>query len=162
MLTFLRFPHPFPCRNLAVRSPVSHCQERAPTAICAFALPAARDGAGRLATSCLTSPARGTWSQAADPATHQRGCPGTKRVRERGRSLVLVRWSYQCADVAPRHARLKMTAATCWERRRVQAVLRAGGTHLLDAQGHVHTPASNCTDGSGAGERDEEVQFAVG
>ena len=65
-------------------------------ALRAVALPAARDGAGRLATSCLTTPARGTRSQiaiprrataAVSPLTVHRPRDGPGTVAGRGCSL---------------------------------------------------------------------------
>ena len=69
------------------------------TALRAVVLPAARDGAGRLATSFLTTPARGAWSQIALPrranaAVHtleKNVCGAEYRLR------FAVRRPYRCA-----------------------------------------------------------------
>ena len=82
-------------------------------ALRAVALPAARDGAGRLATSFPTTPARGTWSQTAIPRRSNAAVPALKTCAapvadsdfsSDGRT--------SAQDVAPRHARPETTFAT--------------------------------------------------
>ena len=84
------------------------------TALRAVALPAARDGAGRLATSCPTTHARGTWSQTAIPRRASAGVPALKTCAAAMADSDLSsdgRTSAQ--DVAPRYARPGTTAASC-------------------------------------------------
>ena len=84
------------------------------TALRAVALPAARDGSERLATSSLTTPARGTRSQTAIPRRASAAVPAPKTCEAPGADSEFSsdgRTSAQ--NVAPRHAGPRVTAARC-------------------------------------------------
>ena len=82
-------------------------------ALRAVALPAARDGAERLATSCLTTPARGTRSQIAIPRRANAAVLALKTC-----AVPWVYWDLpsdgrtSAQEGAPRYARPRVTAAT--------------------------------------------------
>ena len=82
------------------------------TALRAVALPAARDGAGRLATSFLTTPARGTRSQTAIPRRANAAVPALETC-----AAPVADWDFSsdgrtsARDVASRYARPRLTAA---------------------------------------------------
>ena len=83
------------------------------TALRAVAVPAARDGAGRLATSFLTTPARGTWSQTAIPRRANAAVLALKTCEAPvAESDFSSDGCTSAQDVAPRCARPEMTFAT--------------------------------------------------
>ena len=94
----------------ARKSTISMSEE--PTALRAVALPAARDGAGRLATSYLTTPARGTRSQTAIPRRANAAVLALKTCEAPvAESDFSSDGRTSAQDVAPRCARPEMTFA---------------------------------------------------
>ena len=88
-------------------------------ALRAVALPAARDGAGRLATSFVMTPAPGTWTQTAIPWRANAAVPALKTCAALSADSDFSsdgRTSAQ--NVASRHARPSANAVRCCDRRR--------------------------------------------
>ena len=103
------------------------------TALRAAAVPAARDGVERLATSCLTTPARGTWSQIAIPRCANAAVPALKtRAALSTDSDFSSDGRTSAQDVALRHARPRLTVARCCERRRGDLRCPEVSTFALD------------------------------
>ena len=82
-------------------------------ALRAVALPAGRDGAERLTTSCLTTSALGTRSQTAIPRRANAGVPALKTCEAPSANPEFSSDGRISAQyVAPRHAKPEMTFAT--------------------------------------------------